>query len=188
MPVTIKKDSVYLSLSCPFVHAGLKFWKVNSRKFFAVQEEDLLAPVRKKACRNVDSRVEAIDLTTSGLGCNCNCKEALEDVLQEVMELQRRMTKLFELTKSSKVPLGLRELMNDAFKCKICRDIVRRPVIVTKCCKAVLGCDDCVRSWYESDPLVKNCPACNTEQRYMETMHLHGLDDLLTAIKNIKEG
>ena len=29
---------------CPGTQ-GLKFWKVNSRKFFAVPEEDLLAPV-----------------------------------------------------------------------------------------------------------------------------------------------
>ena len=48
------KDSLYQLDSCPFVHAGLKFWKVNSRKKFALPKEDLLAPVRKKA-RNSDS-------------------------------------------------------------------------------------------------------------------------------------
>ena len=95
---------------------------------------------------------------------------------------------MFELTKSLKVPLRLRKLLNDSFKCKIRREIVDLPVTVTKCFKAILGCDDCVKSWYTSDPLVKNCPACNTEWGYVETMCLHGLDELLTAIKTNQEG
>ena len=145
-----------------------------------------MEPVRKRS-RNSDSRSEAIDLTTSDSGCSCNCKEALEDLSHELVGVQTRMTEIFELTKSSKVPLGLRELLNNSFKCKICRGIVDPPVIVTKCCKAILGCDDCVKSWYASDPLAKNCPACNTEQGYVETMRLHGLDEFLTAIKKIEE-
>ena len=144
-----------------------------------------MAPVRKRS-RNSDSRSEAIDLTTSEPGC-CSCKEALEDLSQELVEVQRRMTKVFELTKSSKVSLGLRELLNDSFKCKICREIVNPPVIVTECCKAILGCDDCVKSWYASDPLAKNRPACNTEWGYVEKLRLHGLDEFSTAIKKFKE-
>ena len=144
-----------------------------------------MAPVRKRS-RNSDSRSEAIDLTTSDSGC-CHCKEALEDLSHELVEVQTRMTKIFEFTKSSKVPLGLRELLNQSLKCKICRGIMDPPVIVTKCCKAIVGCDECVKSWYASDLLSKNCPACNTERGYVEMMHLHGLDEFLTAIKKIEE-
>ena len=57
-----------------------------------------MAPVRKRT-RNSHSQTKAIDLITSTSGCcSCNCKEALEDVSQELLELQRRMSKVFELT------------------------------------------------------------------------------------------
>ena len=79
----------------------------------------------------------------------------MEDVSQE---LQRWMRKVLELTKSSKIPLGFRKLQNDLFKCKICREIVNPQAIVTECCKAILGGDDCVKSWYLSNPQVKNSP------------------------------
>ena len=144
-----------------------------------------MAPVRKRS-RNSDRSSEAIDITTFDSGC-CNCKEALEDLSHELVEVQTRITKIFELTKSSKVPLGLRELLNQSFTCKICRGIVDPLVIVTKCCKAILGCDECVKLWYATDPLSKNCPSCNTERGYVEMMRLHGLDDFLTAIKKIEE-
>ena len=129
------------------MHAGLKFWKVNSRQFFAVTEEDLLVPAKKKN-RNADSRTDTTDMTTFGSGCSCNCEEALENITKELVELQGKMSRVFELTKSSKVPLGLWELVGEAFKCKICRDMIRPPVVVTKCCKAMLGCDECVKSCY----------------------------------------
>ena len=145
-----------------------------------------MAPAKKKN-RNADSRTDTIDLTTFGSGCSCNCEEALENMSKELVELQGKMSRVFELTKSSKVPLGLRELMGEAFKCKICRDMIQPPVIVTKCCKAMLGCDECIKSWYASDPLAKNCPGCNTERGYGESMRLHGLDELLTAVKAIEQ-
>jgi hypothetical protein len=39
---------------------GLKSWKVNSRKFFAVPEDDLLAPTRKRSRRRVDASARAL--------------------------------------------------------------------------------------------------------------------------------
>ena len=52
----------------------------------------------------------------------------------------------------------------------------------------VLGCDECVKSWYASDPLGRNCPACKVDRGYVEMMLLHGLDDLLAGIKNLDPG
>ena len=45
--------------------AGLIFWKVNSRKFYAVPEEDLLAPCFKKSRGDHKAR------NRSDGGCNC---------------------------------------------------------------------------------------------------------------------
>ena len=160
----------------------MKFWKVNSRKFFAVTEEDLLAP-RTKRRRSSATGTDADDSRAEA----CNCDESLDGMTKELIELKAKVSQIFELTKESKVPLGLRRLLADAFKCKICRDLIRPPVMVTRCCKAMLGCDECVKTWYATDTLTKNCPACNTERGYVETMRLHGLDDLLTGLMSLED-
>ena len=110
--------------------------------------------MRKKPRR----QSEAIDLTDSTTASTCNCEEVLEDVRSELEGVQTKLKHIFELTKDSKVPLGLQELLNEAFKCKICRGIIDPPVIITKCCKAILGCDECIKTWYTRDPLGRNCP------------------------------
>ena len=46
----------YINFVC--VPAGMKFWKVNSRKFYAVPNEDLLAPVRKKSRERVGHQLK----------------------------------------------------------------------------------------------------------------------------------
>ena len=63
---------------------------------------------------------------------------------------------------------------------------VRPPVIVTKCCKVVLGCDSCVNDWFSGpDALTKSCPSCRAERGYNETMLLRGLDEFLTEIRKV---
>ena len=49
------------------------------------------------------------------------------------------MTDMMTLT--SDLPIGLRRVLRDTFKCQICHSVpVKPPVIVTKCCKKSLGC------------------------------------------------
>lgn len=150
----------------------MKFWKVNSRKFYAVTEEDLLAPCRKKSRNEV----------TSGGGCNC--AEALGDLADDVNLLSKKVDKVFELTKDTPIPLGLRCLLSDCLKCKICHQSpMKPPIILAKCCKSIIGCSACVNRCFDGDDaLTKSCPNCGGERGYAETMRLHGLDDLLTGI------
>ena len=84
------------------------------------------------------------------------------------------------VTKNSKLPLGLKKTLTDCLKCTICAGPMKPPVIVTKCCKSLLGCEPCVNSWYSGqDALTKTCPKCRSARGYNETMILHGLDPLL---------
>ena len=89
-------------------------------------------------------------------------QETKQKVCKESLELQRRVDKVFQLTKDAKVPLGLCDLLSEAFQCKICREVIRPPVIVTKCCKGLLACDECIRTWYTTDLLTNNCPGYAT--------------------------
>ena len=91
------------------------------------------------------------------------------------------------LTKDTHIPIGLKRLMRDAFKCNISQNIpVRPPVIITKCCKKILGCESCVNHWYSSDEaLTKSCPGCRADRGYNETMLPRGLDEFLIGVRQV---
>ena len=157
---------------------GIKFWKMNSRKFFTIPEKDLLAPCRTKSR---GSAVQPIDLSSDG--STCNCAEAVGDLADDVPMLTRKIDRIFELTKDTPVPLSLRGLLTNTLKCKICHQSpMKPPIIMAKCCRSIIGCNTCVNRWYEGDDaLTKLCPCCKAERGYAETLRLHGLDDLLPA-------
>ena len=83
--------------------------------------------------------------------------------------------------------MGLQRLIRDAFQCKVCLSIpIKPPVIMSKCCKAVIGCEKCVNTWYTGpEALTKTCPACRAERGYSETMILRGLDGFLVEVKKV---
>ena len=162
---------------------GLKFWKMNSRKFFAIPEDDLLAPCRKRS-RSSSSAVQPVDLDGNG---SCTCAEAVGELADDVALLTRKIDRIFELTKDTPIPLSLRGLLTDSLKCKICHlSPMKPPIIMAKCCRSIIGCDTCVNRWYEGeDALTKLCPCCKAERGYAETLRLHGFDDLLAGVTNV---
>lgn len=78
----------------------------------------------------------------------------------------------------------------DTMKCTICMAVpIKPPIIITKCCKNMLGCEACVNTWFSGpDALTKPCPLCKSERGYNETMVLRGLDAFLTEISKLDLG
>ena len=153
----------------------MKFWKVNSRKFFAVPEDDLLAPSRKRSKRKESSSADSAYL-----------EDSLDDIRHEVESIKSKMDKLFAVTKNMPVPPGLKSLLHDALKCKICHEVpVKPPIIFAKCCKSILGCQTCVDEWYADGGLSKTCPACRSPRGLSETMQILGLDELADGVRDI---
>ncbi len=97
---------------------------------------------------------------------------------------------IFTLTKDSKIPLGLQRVLMDTIKCTICMAVpIRPPIIITKCCKNMLGCETCTNKWFSGpDALIKPCPLCNCERGYNETMVLRGFDNFLNEISKLRLG
>jgi len=63
---------------------------------------------------------------------------------------------------------------------------VRPPVIVTKCCKNILGCQECVGTWYSgSDVMTRTFPMCRAERGCNETMILRGLTDFMEGVRRL---
>ena len=116
-------------------------------------------------------------------------EKKLDAVMNELLEVKATMTEMMTLQKTTRIPLSLLKIMRDTFQCSICHVVpVKPPVIITKCCKTVLGCSTCVNAWYSGQKaLTKSCPKCRAPRGYNETMLLHGLDDFITKANSLLE-
>ena len=106
----------------------MKFWKVNLRKFYAVPEDDLQRSRRKRG-RGDDQDTALTDL-----------EDAVHGMRNEMIAINDKLDKLCSVTKDMKIPIGLKVLLHDAFKCKICLSTPVKPsIIYARCCKSILG-------------------------------------------------
>ena len=95
---------------------GLKFWKVGSRKLYAVKESDLKES-RKRLSANVIS-IPSSDLEEELLTLLNRRKRMAEAAKLSIMsddirEMKNTMSKVFRLTNSMSVLLGLKNLLYD---------------------------------------------------------------------------
>ena len=101
--------------------------------------------------------------------------------------VKETVSDVMSLTNEAAMPLGLKRVINDTFKCQICHSVpIKPPVIATKCCKNILGCQSCVNTWYSGiDSMTKTCPMCRAERGCVETMILRGLSEFMEAIQKL---
>ena len=114
-------------------------------------------------------------------------ENTLEAIYDEVGGVKDMVSSMMTLNSTSPVPLGFKRVIKDTFKCMICHCVpIKPPVIVTKCCKQLLGCQDCVSTWFSGDDaLTKSCPLCRSERGYSDTMVLRGISEFLTQIGKV---
>ena len=111
----------------------------------------------------------------------------VNDVREDIDTMKEAIQDILHLNEKSKLPMGLQRLIRDAFQCKVCLSIpINPPVIMSKCCKTVIGCERCVNAWYSGpEALTKTCPSCRAERGYSETMILRGLDSFLIEVRKV---
>ena len=112
--------------------------------------------------------------------------EGLDKATSMLNDLKGKLDKVFVITKSTKVPFGLKQLILESLSCKICHQSpMKPPIIFALCCKTIIGCQTCVDHWYTTEErneiLSKSCPACRMDRGYSQTVRLRGLDDLLNG-------
>ena len=85
----------------------------------------------------------------------------IDALADEITDLKAKVADVVSITKEVKIPLPLINMMRDTFKCIICHQVPGKPpLIISKCCKVIIGCDACVNKWHSgTDALVKSCPA-----------------------------
>ena len=162
---------------------GLAFWKAPKRKFFAVPLKNQPQVSTRKTAIEYDesdagepkrARLETIDKNLTSLN------ERLDDLKSDV-------AKVLEVNRGAILLLGLYKALSDVLKCKICHNVpMKPPLIYTRCCKAILGCETCVNMWYDGDDaLTKPCPLCRQARGYNETLRILGFDDFSATIEKL---
>ena len=63
------------------------------------------------------------------------------------------------------------------------------PILASRCCGTIIGCEVCVQTWYGTGTNVfdKCCPNCRSERGYSHTFHLVGIDEFLTKLQDLRE-
>ena len=164
--------------------SGLKFWKAPRRKVYAIPPSDLARGLKLKSRKSTEHDDDDYELASSS---KRPINDILDDMKDDTSEIVAAVRDLRELDKDSSIPVALQSLIRDAFKCKVClRTPLTAPPIMSRCCKAILGCEACVNQWYSGeDALTKSCTLCRAQQGYTETMILRGLDDFLSGVAKV---
>ena len=157
------------------MHIGLSFWKCARRRVYAVLQDDT-----NSASSNDDDDYEP------GPSRKKRRKDELKLMIQGIKD---DIEELKSLTTDSttNLPLGLQNEIRGSFKCTICHTLpIKPPIIVAKCCKSIIGCEDCINQWYGGqDGLTKSCPLCRTDRAFAETMRLNGLEGFIQSLSEV---
>ncbi len=90
---------------------------------------------------------------------------------------------MLAIKQGTRLPIGMLVSLLTTFRCTLCYATVKPPLIVTRCCKNILGCDDCVTKLYQGDGgMTMKCPICRTDRAFAESSRINGLDDFLKKI------
>ena len=157
---SFKSKYVYCTTFIPRV--GMKFWKVGSRKLYAIKKQK---KGKKRARPESDS--------SSG---------SEDDISSKLTNIEQQVNKILDVSTKLNFPIGYASLLSESFLCKICCSIIVPPAIFGRCCRTIIGCQSCVDRWYRGDGgLEKKCPLCRGDRGFADTCKVSGLDDFLLA-------
>ena len=108
------------------------------------------------------------------------------DLVREIHAMKKSIDSIVQGRNSPSVSGAFRRVITDTFSCHVCRSILKPPVIFAKCCHYILGCQQCVETWYRGDEgRNKRCPRCRADRGSAETCQLYGLDEFLGSITQL---
>ncbi len=135
---------------------------MGSRKIFAVLSEVM------KGRKGGKGKGKAVASSSHSKAMKCELVESDSDdddrhsqvIMKEICSLRFEIQEILKLTKGMKLPPGLYMQLKQTIKCHNChKSPITAPVIYTRCCKNILGCESCVDRWYiGSEGRTQSCP------------------------------
>lgn len=163
---------------------------MGSRKLYAVKDSNVKGKKRMSNAINISSSSSDEEFVAPSVKIRRTAEYVkLSNISSELREVKDSIDKIFEVTSNMRVPIGLKSVLYDTFKCSICQSTpMVPPVIFAKCCKSILGCQSCVDTWYRGpEGQTRTCPRCRSDRAYVKTCRINGLDDFLTIISPLLE-
>ena len=143
-----------------FLILALTFWRSPRRKLYAITFDDIheLSRASKRVSRTDSSGDDSDDdvivphVQKRWLGRTLRSLTTDLGAIRDTVSM---------LTASATLPPRLNQTAREAFKCQICQYSIRPPMIITKCCQNILGCQVCVDTWYSgANSATRTCPMC----------------------------
>ena len=176
---------------------GLGYWKVGSRKLFALHPAS-----RRRQTPTInlddddddDDECDSLDFDTcpppSKRRSTRHTVKAFQDSLKQLKDMasnissiKRNIDSLTTVSEATPVPLPILNVLKVSFKCVVCQDVINPPVTYGACCQSILGCERCLDTWYKRDGpdslLTSKCPHCQAPRGFSNAQRLRGLDDFL---------
>ncbi|KAK0140113.1 hypothetical protein N1851_022999 [Merluccius polli] len=158
---------------------GSAYWKQNSRKVFAVPEQqmDLLqVNKRKRLSRKEDTGLQEVI---------ADIEEVVEAAqgLREVSKMIKDLSGFAESTMTTTLCLSEAEVasLRMVFACLVCKGPVDKPLFST-CCKSLIGCKACIVTWKNTHSYCPKCRAVDLEGSIHEVT---GLSEALAALEKL---
>ena len=167
----------------------MEFWKVGSRKLFAVTKASL-----------DDHRGKVLKLSSSSTGSSTKRRRSkddqsvvdemientLENLIEEVGDVRSELEKYRNLAFKHRFSLSFIASFEEAFKCSICQmSPSRPPLIACSACGTLVGCQSCTDEWYKEGSLAKQCPKCRSERGLTKTFVLRGFDEVVVQLRQL---
>ena len=114
----------------------------------------------------------------------------IDDMKLGINKINDNLDYIFKLSKDMTLPPAVHTLITDTFECNICHSVpMSPPPIYGKCCKRLIGCQECVDKWYSTEEGISNaCPICRGEKAFAESSQVRGMDEFLNGIKTVLNG
>ena len=121
----------------------LKFWKAPRRKVYAIRKFDREQKLKQKSKRSAIILDDSDEDVEEGPKKRSRIQsDTFEEIKEDIAEIASVVQEIKELDRTNSVPLALKQLIIDAFKCKICLQApMAAPPIFSRCCKTLLGCE-----------------------------------------------
>jgi len=130
----------------------LSFWRVNSRKVFAVKEQSLPIPQEEEGD-------DVNDVTTNQPSVTLP-SELMEVINGVKLTLERSI--IVSAEEALNLPTNIADSrlgcqIKRTFNCLVCRHMSASNITMSMCCKQVLGCKTCIDQWFSNQ---ESCPHC----------------------------
>jgi len=126
---------------------------------------------------NLDASVEA---ESSDEEISPRSAKRIKTELKEAKEELARVTTILQTA----IPNSIQQHLRGVIRCCICQTVpIRPPIIVSRCCMSVIGCEQCIQQLIESrdNPAF---PLCREASFSTMTIRLLGFDAFITAVRS----